>query len=533
MAYDTTLLEALPPTSPPAELPECLKRDRLNAGYFAQFTAAQLGLVIALSVIFLWTSLHKLNHTDLWGHLDFGRWIAQHHSLPAIDPFAATPSNIPFVPSAWLAQLLGYFTIETFGLDGLVLAHAALATMACGFMVAAIRSRGLALGWAVAGGVAYYLLALPIVGTIRPQLFGMVGVPLALLAIGQLQKSRWPLVWLPLAFLLWANLHGSFVMGLAVLGICAVGQTWSVFGEKRHLRATLSDLSVVRLWSAFGLALLGASLNPLGPQLFINVLGFGQHAALADISEWRSLSLSSMTFGLFAVSTVLAILSFKFSQRRWELSDLLLLAVFGLATISAMRMLAWWAAIWPWAVLPYAVSAWQAKFGSSGEPAAPPHAMRTLLAVGFVFMTLLIAPPSNQMILGRERGIGAVASSGTPLYIADEIARRKLQGAFYAPMDWADYLVWKQPEGFRPLAYSHVHLLAPGVWSDFQQLSAGSPDWLRLADAHQLRYLVISKERNKPLAGAVVQYTGQKSSRATILYQDQHSLLVELRPARL
>lgn len=532
MAYDTTLLESLPPNSPPADLPECLKRDRLNAGYFAQMTAAQLGLVIALSVIFMWTSLHKLNHTDLWGHLDFGRWIAQHQSLPAIDPFAATPSNIPFVPSAWLAQLLGYLTIETFGLDGLVLAHAGLLTLACGLMVAALRTRGVPMAWAVAGGVAYYLLALPIVGTIRPQLFGMVGMPLVFLAVGQLAKSRWPLAWLPIVFLLWANLHGSFVMGLAVLGIVAAGQTWSAFGEKRDLRATLSDISVMRLWSAMGLALLGASLNPIGPQLFINVLGFGKHAALADISEWRSLSLASMTFGLFAISSIIALASFKFSQRRWELSDLLLLVVFGLATVGAMRMLVWWAAIWPWAVLPYAVSAWQARFGHSDETASPPQAMRTVLAIGFVFMTLLVAPPSNQMILGRERGIGAVASPGTPIYVADEIARRKLQGAFLAPMDWADYLIWKQPAGFRPLAYSHVHLLAPSVWNDFQQLSAGSPDWLRLADAHELRYLVISKERQKPLAGAVMKYTGQKGTRATILYQDQHSLLIELRPAK-
>ena len=533
MAYDTTLLETTRPAQQPAELPECLKRDRLNAGYFAQFTAAQLGMVIALSVIFLWTSLHKLNHTDLWGHLDFGRWIAQHRALPAFDPFAATPSNIPFVPNAWLSQVLGYFTIEAFGLDGLVLAHAALLTLACGLMIAALCARNVPLRWAVTGGATYYLLALPIVGTIRPQLFGMVGVPLVLLAVAQLGKTRWPLVWLPITFMLWANLHGSFMMALAMLGICAAGQTWLVFGEKRHLRATLADVSVVRLWAAVGLAIIGASVNPLGPQLFVHVLGFGKHAALADISEWRSLSLTSVSFGLFAVSTIVAIVSFKFSQRRWELSDLLLLLVFGLATISAMRMLVWWAAIWPWAVLPYAVSAWQAKFGHSNEPAAPPQAMRTVLALGFIFMTLLIAPPTNQLILGRTRGIGSVASPDTPIYVADEIARRKLQGAFYAPMDWADYLIWQQPDGFRPLAYSHVHLLAPSVWNDFQQLSAGSKDWLRLADAHELRYLVISKQRNKPLAGAVLKYSGQKSSRATVLYQDQHSVLVELKPASL
>lgn len=529
MTYDTTLLETLSPAAKPS-LPECLKRDRLNAGYFAQFTTAQLSLVISLCAIFLVTSLNKLNHTDLWGHLDFGRWMVQHQALPAIDPFAATPSNIPFIPSAWLAQVMGYFTIETFGVDGLVVAHAALATLACGLMMAAIYARGVPLCWAVAGGVAYYVLSLPIVGTIRPQLFGMVGVALTLLAVAQLPKSRWPLVWLPLAYLLWANLHGSFVMGLVILAVCAAGQAWTVFSAQRDLSKTLRDLSCARMAAAVGLAIAGASVNPLGPQMLIAVLGFGKHAALADISEWRSLTMQTMTFGLFAVSLVAALAAFKLAPRRWELSDILLLAVFALATVSAMRMLAWWAAVWPWAVLPYAVSAWQRKFPATDEPATP-HAMRTLLAVGFVFMTLLLAPATNELIHGRSRQVGQAASAGTPIYVADEIARRNLQGAFYSPMDWADYLVWQQPEGFRPLVYTHVHLLSPDAWRDAQQLGAGASDWLKLADAHGLRYLVISKERQKRLGGLVYRYSGHKNSRASILYQDDRCLLVELRPA--
>lgn len=528
MAYDTTLLETVPPATAPSTLPACLKRDRLNAGWFAQFSGAQLGMVIALSAMFLWTSMHRLHHTDLWGHLNFGRWIAEHRSLPAVDPFAASPSSIAYSPSAWLSQLLGYLTVEYAGLEGLVLAHAVLLTLACAAMMAAIRARGVTLAWAVAGGVAYYLLALPIVGTIRPQLFGMVGAPLTLLAVAQLNRSRWPLLWLPVTYLLWANLHGSFVMGLVMLGICAAGYSWSVFGEKRSLKDTLADLTVVRLWAAVGLALVGASLNPLGPQLFANVLGFGGHAALADISEWRSTSVSSMTFGLFAVSTVVACACFKFSERRWELSDLLLLVVFGLATMSAMRMLVWWSVVWPFAVIPYAASAWQTRVGAP-EASPPPNAMRTVLALGFVFMTLLISPPTNNLILGKQRGIGAAASTETPIYVADEIARRQLQGNFYSPMDWADYLVWQQPHGLRPLAYTHVHLLSPAAWKDFQHLAAGQ-DWLKIADAHRLRYLVVSKQRNQALAGAVLKDSRRKDARATVLYQDQHSLLVELSP---
>jgi hypothetical protein len=534
MTYDTTLLETLPPPQPTPgkkdDLPECLKRDRLNTGWFAQWTASQLGVVITLGVIFLLTSLNKLNHTDSWGHLCYGRWIAQHHALPAIDPFAATQSSVHFVPSAWLAQVLGYETIQTFGVEGLLLSHAVLATLACGLMIAAIRARGVPLCWAIAGGAAYYILSLPIVGTLRPQLFGMVGAAAVLFAAAQLPTKRLPLVWLPVLFLLWANLHGSFVMGLAMLGICAAGNTWRIFGEKRNLDATAKDLSSTRLWAGLGLAILGAAINPRGLVLFADVLGFGKSAALADISEWRSLTLASISGVLFFVTLIGAIPIFKLSTRRWELSDLLLLGVFALATFSAMRMLAWWAAVWPFAIMPYAVSLWESRFQREETPEGEPNAMRAVLGVGFAFMVLLMAPPSNQLILGRERGIGAVADDGTPIYIADEIQRRELKGRFFSPMDWADYFVWTRGDGFRPLAYSHVHMLSPEVWAGYRAIGAGDPKWLSLADEHQLRYLVVSKKTNNKLAGLALQYSNQKHSRATLLYQDQHSLLFELRP---
>jgi hypothetical protein len=195
-----------------------------------------------------------------------------------------------------------------------------------------------------------------------------------------------------------------------------------------------------------------------------------------------------------------------------------------------MRMLAWWAAVWPWVVVPYAVAAWESRVGRE-ETAAPANPMRTVIALGFVFMTLLMSPPTNRLILGHPRGVAAAASPETPIYIADEINRRNLQGTFYAPLDWADYIIWSQPEGLRPLVYSHVHQASPAAWQAQQELSAGSPDWLKIADEQALRYLVISKEKNRPLAGQVMRYSREKQSRAIVLYQDQRSLLVRVLPA--
>lgn len=529
MTYDTTLHDTLDQRAAHDNLPACLRRDNLSPEWFPASTRAQLALVITLCLVFVWTSFNRLNHTDLWGHLDYGRWMVEHRALPAMDPFAAQPSPQAFVPSAWLAQVIGYETMQKLGLEGLVLGHALLATIAVGVLIAAIRLRGAPLSWAIAGGMAYYLLSLPIVGTIRPQLFGMVGLPLVLLACASLPTQRRSLLWLPIVFALWANLHGSFVMGLLVLGLCSVGGTISIIGERGSLKLAATDRRTVRWWTALLVSIMAASINPQGLSAFFQVLTFGKHTALADISEWRALSFISLSGVLFYSSLIALVATFKLTPRRWEASDLLLAAAFALLTLSAMRMLAWWSAVWPFVVMPYAVALWRARFGASA-PAAPAAPMRTLHALGVIFVALLISPPTNNFILGRERGVGNATDRDTPIYVADEIERRNLQGAYYAPMDWADYLIWKHPHGFRPLVYSHVHMLSPETWNDSRQLAAGSPQWLALADKHGLQYLVISRQRNPHLAAAAVAYSRQAKTRATVLYQDRQSVLVELRP---
>ena len=97
-----------------------------SSDYFPQTTQTGLLTVIVLCVIFLLSSFHRLNHTDLWGHLCFGRWIVQQEQLPSSEPFAAAPTVEPFTNIPWLAQVLGYLVERSWGAEGLVAAHTIL-----------------------------------------------------------------------------------------------------------------------------------------------------------------------------------------------------------------------------------------------------------------------------------------------------------------------------------------------------------------------------------------------------------------------
>ena len=524
-----------PFTVPTDQLPDCLKRDHLTSPYFPGLSRAGLAAVITLCAIFALTSFNRLNHTDLWGHLDFGRWIVEHQTLPTHDPFAASPTDTPVLNAAWLSQVAGYGVQTMVGNEGLVFGHALLITLTAAAIMLAVYRRGTDPRFAVAAGAVMFVLELPLVGTVRPQLFGQFGAALVVLACSELPKRRHPLIWLPLVGMLWANLHGSILIGLAILGCYALSVIFGVWREQRFsLSASLTDARSITMAAAVGLLLAGACINPHGPLLLPRILFFGEHAALAYISEWKALSPASLTGVLLIGSLILAVYIWQYGGRKWELHEYLLLALFALATVSAIRMLAWYAIIWPWIVLPHMAAAWKTFRDGRGisDPADGPVAMRTLIAMGCVFATAIIAPPTYSLITSTARGEVPTTSRDTPVHLADQIERLNLQGNLAAPMDWADYLIYTSHGRMKPMIYGHVHLSQVESFEDYRRIFRGEEQWLELLRKHEMRYLIVSRERFQQLARLVSAESRAKSGRLRIVYQDQKAILAELLTAK-
>ena len=543
MAYDTTLHQSLELRQrgmepEVADQPLCLTRDNLSSKYFPKTGRSVVAAIAVLCLAFVLTSMNRINHTDSWGHLSFGRWIVQHGTLPQADPFAAAPRDpANMVNLYWLGQVTGYFTWLNLGEEGLVLLHALLATAGCGILLIAIKSRGVALGWAVMGAATMYIMALPVTGTFRPQLIGMVGVPLTLLAGAQLPGRRLVLLWLPVVYALWANMHGSFAIGLAMLGLYGAGEVWECWREKKSLSAALAEKGS-RTWAlALVLAIVASCLNPAGPKLLLAVASFGGNESLENISEWRPLVLKSFTGVLYFSSLVIGALLLRKSPRRITAGEVMLALFFGVLTLTSIRMITWWAMLFPFLAAPHAAAAWDKLRTSWGLETAPSPemqeasttSMNTLIAMACVFIAIVLAPPSHNLLLGQPRGIGEVTMSDTPVHVADEIASRHLAGNFFAPMDWSDFIIWTAGDQLKPLAYTHVHLASQEAWNDYLALAQGN-EWLRLARKYQLKYLVVSVERQPALYRKLLIADRSDSSPAVILYRDEKSILVKLNP---
>src|SRR5262249_58035885 len=82
-----------------------------------------------------------------------------------------------------------------------------------------VLNRGLRqVSWPLRDGLiaAAVLMSMPLLGTIRPQIFSFPLYALTLVALSE------DAVWLPLVFVVWANLHGGWLIGFGAVVVRTV-----------------------------------------------------------------------------------------------------------------------------------------------------------------------------------------------------------------------------------------------------------------------------------------------------------------------
>jgi len=207
--------------------------------------------------------------------------------IPLRDFYSYSAAGLPWHNHEWLAQV-----ILTLAYDGLGVFGLKLLKLLCTSAVVVALAAGLA-RTAAPLGVQRILLLAAAVGAMaqiqfRPQLFtfAMLSVLMAILAeeIYRRRARLWPLI--PM-FALWANLHGGFVIGVVLLGVCSVTLgLWELLASGRIARAW--RIAAVTIGCAFA-----TLLNPLGIGLWPNVIHSVSDPLIRKfITDWLPLTRS-------------------------------------------------------------------------------------------------------------------------------------------------------------------------------------------------------------------------------------------------
>ena len=222
-----------------------------------------------------------LSDPDVYWHLAAGRWILEHGALPDGDPFSHSMPGAAWMLQSWLTEVVFVLLHRIGGWSALVIMAASCFAITLAYLTRFLLARMEPVHALLFVGFAAGLLLTHL--SVRPHVLNW---PLVAIWIGaQVNASeshRAPPWWLLPVMCLWANLHGSFTLGLALCAGLALDAIVS--------HPTVGRWQAARRWIVFlALAVLASMLTPYGWHgIWYTVQVMQQSFAQSVIAEWQS-----------------------------------------------------------------------------------------------------------------------------------------------------------------------------------------------------------------------------------------------------
>jgi hypothetical protein len=291
-------------------------------------------LVLISILAFSPMSAGLLRDGDTGWHIRSGEQILLTHAIPRTDPFSYTRHGEPWYAWEWMYDVVIAAIHHVSGLNGVVLFTAAVISITFALLFRFILRRSGNLPVAVfltllaAAAAQVHMLA-------RPHVLSWL---LTVLWVENLCRfedgERSALFWLPPLMALWANVHAGFVMGLALLGVFAIGSIWnSLTSAGNGDYQKTAHLAVV-----FAVCLLTTLLTPYGYRLHIHVYQYLSNSFLMNnIDEFMSPNFHDSVYKYFELFIPLAMAAAAFGRSRLTPTGFLLLLFSLYAGLYAVR----------------------------------------------------------------------------------------------------------------------------------------------------------------------------------------------------
>ena len=477
-----------------------------------------LALVGLIAAAQMWSAPDHFR-TDSWLALAAGREV-WNGGIPHHDLLTAMSHGDRWIDQQWLGQLL------TFGLDRIggpgVLAAVAVALTAGSFGALTIAARRLG-----AHGRALLLLmpltAYPFFAQswqLRTQSFAypLFAAVVLLLIQDSRRPSRRVYLVLPL-LLVWGNVHGSAILGAALISLRGILSAWEARGSveaRRWVRPVVLTLVAPAL----------LLVTPYGVDIASYYRGTLLNPAFTELAtEWQPVTSDpalAVPLFLLAALALWTFLRHAGASTLWERAALILLLVAG---AMAVRNVVWVAL----AAVPI-VGVSLARSVPSGPATTAPARLNR----GIALATIVAMIAATIATLSRSAGS---VDEHYPTHLLGALARAAAaapSAVVVTDLQYADWLLWREPELRGRVAFdARLELLAARHIHGDAALLSGAIAPGRGTHSDIRLFVLDRKSPDTPhalIAGLIARLVRQPGHR--VLYDDGRHLIIRARPVR-
>jgi hypothetical protein len=463
-----------------------LERER-RAARRTRFTwiAGAALLTLALTV-------QPFRDTDVWWHLALGQLITT-HGIPAHEPFSFLPAAYPWVGQQWLYEVL---LAGLVGAGGAALASAVMGAVAVVALVTAAlavpRSARVGGVWLAVAILLSGLVMAQVVG-VRGQVISLAGVAAVLFVVARWREGRTGFVWLlPALFLVWANMHAGFIVGLAILALALP-----------LARALPPATAIARkpLAAALGLSLVATLVNPAGIGLYGYVAETFMNPTITQVvTEWMSPDFHNVWVQLFEAEAILLVVLWVIGGGPDRFDAVLAVGALA-ATLQAQRNVSLFALIAVPQIALYGSRARRLRMAPRLHARRTSTAPRAASLIAVAAITAVTAAVATTVVPRLTPSASAAfESSRYPKTAADYVAAHFAHDRLYTADSWGGYLAFRFPQGRVVFLYDETAIFGSAALQRYLDVHLLRKDWATVLSSESVHHAIVGDSSQEAAA---------------------------------
>lgn len=476
------------------------------------------------------------NDPGVGWHLETGRHVYETYSAPEVDPFLAGPKRT-WISDQWLSDLILYGVFILGGWPALYNLFALIFVSTFFFLILPSIFRLTGSWIASSVGILFAFKISQIHFILRPVVFSFPLFALTFLALlfwerGKVNRTPW---WLVFVFLLWSNLHPSFVLGLGLVGILGIAKSIDFILSVQPKTPSFQDLiSVIRAPMFLLVGCLSATLiNPYGLELHRSILDLGQSDFFMRLhEEWLSPNFKESSGRIFLLMLGLVFTPPFFGLRfNWGIFTSLLVVIFSCLSLKAVRFLPYTGIVFSVAIAEAVLLLGTARIFSAnpllcklkdGIKSLESRQVfpRGILIIGFLGVFALGLNQSRVLLYSGKLGLPAERYPSAAISHLKSILKPHEEVSVLASPDWGGFITLEGQGLIKPVIDDRNTLIGEKLYKDFLDSANVSSKWLAFAEQVGADYFIISA--NSPVRCEV------ERQNLKIEFEDKNHILVKV-----
>jgi len=454
------------------QLPKFSNSDNL---YYVslKLTRPKIFAILTTLTVFLFL-LYPPTDSDLGWHLKYGEYFLQNKQILRQDIFSHTFQGYPWINHSWLFDILAYLSFAQLRFLGLSILGALIVFAALKTILKSVKASPLET--LLSASIFIFFAKNSLEVGIRSQFLSWLGLSVLLFLLNKYKKGQAKaLLFLPLLFLFWANFHGTFLLGLAVLGIF-----WLV----EIAKSFRPDLSLACLTSATV-----TLLNPFGFHICQEAFKHFGSPLLQTVYEWKPVDLSAPTGIIFVIFAGIMITKALFDKKEDNTHQVAILTALLFLAFTKRRFVP----LFVLASLPVFVQITRKATKLLKSEWVESITYMTVI-IAFLYASFIRSPRLNLFSFSWN---SFCLDGPKPIGCSEEAVKfLKLnppEGKMFNLYRWGGYLVWRLPEK-KVFIDGRMHLWQKDsrkIIEDYGQIFEAKPGWEEKLEKYDVSWIFV------------------------------------------